>query len=191
MKMTSIEKRFVNGPARRAVIAAHVTTLLEQVPVAPDGRLLDVGCGVGAAACAVADRWGLQVVGVDIDPAQIEAARGSTKLPNLSFEVMDATDLKFSDGEFDIVVSSMATHHVPRWETALAEMARVLRPGGYLAYIDFVFPQWLSRAGRVFGPLMALPSSRGIESLTARAGLVKSYQHRSGMQLHAVFRKTS
>jgi SAM-dependent methyltransferase len=189
MKMTSIEKHFVNGPARTRAVAREVSELLERIPVVPGSRLLDVGCGVGSAACAIAERGDLEVVGVDVDQAQIAAAQAAATRPNLRFLAMDATALTFRDAEFDIVASSMATHHIQRWERALSEMARVLRPGGYLIYIDLTFPDWLSRGGRLLGPLMSFPSIRRVESFAGRMRLAKIHQHRRGMQLHAIYRK--
>jgi ubiquinone/menaquinone biosynthesis C-methylase UbiE len=62
---------------------------------------------------------------------------------------MDATRLRFHDAEFHIVASSVATHHIPGWERAFSEMVRVLRPGGFLIYADFMFPSWLNSAGRL------------------------------------------
>lgn len=190
MKMTTVEKRFVNGQARTAAVAREVMALLEQIPVAEGWRLLDVGCGVGSAACAIAQRWGVEAVAVDIDPEQIVAANAATSLPNVRFLAMDATALDFPDDEFDVVVSSMATHHIRQWDRALSEMARVLRPGGYLAYIDFMFPHWLARAGRVLGPLMTLPSAKAFDSFAARTGLAKTYHRRSGVRLHTICQKS-
>ncbi|HXY37709.1 MAG TPA: hypothetical protein VEI07_26020, partial [Planctomycetaceae bacterium] len=53
-------------------------------------------------------------------------------------------------------------------------MARVLRPGGYLIYVDLTFPHWLSRAGRLLGPLMSFPSIKGFESFAAREACRRS-----------------
>lgn len=70
------------------------------IPVVRGWRLLDVGCGVGSAACAIAQRGDLEVVGVDIDPAQIAAAKATMSRSNLQFLAMDATALKFGDAVF-------------------------------------------------------------------------------------------
>ena len=101
-----------------------------RIDVTAAQRYLDVGCGVGAAACEIAAKYGLDVTGIDVDPGQIAAARAAH--PHLRFMVMDATKLQFHDAAFDIVATSMTTHHMPGWERAFSEMIRVLRPGGYL-----------------------------------------------------------
>jgi ubiquinone/menaquinone biosynthesis C-methylase UbiE len=54
------------------------------------------------------------------------------------FVVADATRLPFADCEFDLVHTAKTTHHIRDWPQALAEMVRVLRPGGHLIYRDFV-----------------------------------------------------
>ncbi len=132
MRMTAVEKLFVNSPGHAAGVAGHAESLLDRIEVQPGWRYLDVGCGVGATARRVAETRSLSVVGVDIDPEQIEAARASGALSNLQFEVMDATGLAFGDEEFDIVATSKTTHYIPSYERALVEMVRVLRPGGVL-----------------------------------------------------------
>ena len=62
-----------------------------------------------------------------------------------SVEEADATALSFPDARFDTVISFIMLHHVIDWERAIAEMARVLRPGGIVAGYDLV-ESWMSRA---------------------------------------------
>ena len=172
MRMTALEKYFVNSPSHTRTVAGRAQQLLGCINHQAGWRYLDVGCGVGAAACEIAGASNLEVTGVDIDPKQIEAASAGPARPNLHFRVMDATRLDFPDGQFDIVASSMATHHIPDWERALAEMVRVLRTGGYLIYSDHLFSPWLARIIRLFR-LMGFPSTTALESLAAKAGLVR------------------
>ena len=187
MRMIAIEKHFVNSPRHTLEVAHHAQQLLDQIDIKPSWRYLDVGCGVGAAACEIARRSGLDVTGIDVDPAQIEAARTGSAQPKLHFMVMDATKLQFQDAEFNIVASSMATHHIPRWESALSEMIRVLRPGGYLVYSDFMFPSWLAEVGRRLVPFVGMPWRKRVESLTSTAALTEVYESRSGLRLDFVW----
>jgi ubiquinone/menaquinone biosynthesis C-methylase UbiE len=55
---------------------------------------------------------------------------------------------RFDDAEFDIVATNKTTHHIPEWKAVLAEIVRVLKPGGYFIYGDLVVPSWLARLGR-------------------------------------------
>lgn len=106
----------------------------------PGDRVLDVGCSGGylARLLAAPVTPGGQVTGVDPSPPAITYARRRAP-ENCSFTVGVAQDLRLPDGSFDVVTSTLALHHVPEPErpAALAEMYRVLRPGGLLLVADF------------------------------------------------------
>jgi ubiquinone/menaquinone biosynthesis C-methylase UbiE len=141
MKMTPVEKRFVNSARHSSRVATRAVGQVSTADPRPGLRLLDVGCGNGAATIGLAQQLGLEAVGVDIDPGQTEAATTAAQgLSAVRFQTADATRLPFADGEFDLVYSSKTTHHVPEWSRALSEMVRVLKPGGRLIYFDFVAP---------------------------------------------------
>ncbi len=145
MRMTGIEKRFVNDIGHSRSVAQAAARRLRSLPVQPGWSCLDVGCGNGAAALFVAETFGVRVVGVDVDPQQIELARAAAgDRTDAVFMTADATRLPFENERFDIVATSKATHHVPQWSSALAEMRRVLKPQGYLVYGDLKLPSWLA-----------------------------------------------
>ena len=147
MRMTGIEKRFVNSIGHSRSVADEAVRRLSHVPVERGWSYLDVGCGNGAATLRVADTFGVRVVGVDVDPQQIALARTAAgDRTDVLFMTADATRLPFEDGRFDIAATNKATHHVPRWSSALAEMRRVLKPHGYLVYADLKAPSWLAWA---------------------------------------------
>ncbi len=106
---------------------------------APGRRILDVGCGLGDDAAALAGLVapGGTVVGVDGSRAMIEAARGRHGgVEGLSFEVADAAALPFDDASFDACRVDRVLQHVADPAPAVREMARVLRPGGVLVAYD-------------------------------------------------------
>jgi ubiquinone/menaquinone biosynthesis C-methylase UbiE len=141
MKMSLVEKRFVNSPRHSNRVAKRAVGQVSTADPRPGLRLLDVGCGNGAATIELAEKLGLDAVGVDIDPSQIDAAATTANgLSSVHFRTADAIRLPFADGEFDLVYSSKTTHHIPEWSRALSEMVRVLKPGGRLVYSDFVAP---------------------------------------------------
>ena len=145
MRMTRIEKRFVNGNGHSRRVAEEAVRRLRQVPVHGSWSYLDVGCGNGAAALLVADTFGVRAVGVDVDPQQIALARTAAgDRTDVRFLTADATCLPFEDGQFDIVATNKTTHHLTRWSSALVEMRRVLKPHGYLVYADLKAPSWLA-----------------------------------------------
>lgn len=115
--------------------------ILDHLRLQPSAQVLDAGCGVGTDAFEIANRLGPggHVTAVDISTSLIaEASRRAAgrNLP-ISFEVGDAQALRFPDHAFDAVRTERMLMHVPDPEQALAEMARVLRPGGRMAVHDF------------------------------------------------------
>jgi SAM-dependent methyltransferase len=99
------------------------------------GRVLEVGCGPGRLSAALAAR-GLEVNGLDLDPAMIDRARSNARAADLpadlvpTYTVGDVASLPFPDATFDVVVSTLSMHHWDDREAGLAEIGRVLRPGG-------------------------------------------------------------
>lgn len=97
-------------------------------------RVLDVGCGTGHLSRAIVERSEpSEVRAVDLAPAYIEHAQKHTVHPRVHFEVGDACALKFADRGFDRALSLLVLHFVPRPERAIAEMRRVVKPGGVVA----------------------------------------------------------
>lgn len=94
--------------------------------------VLDLCCGNGEDGFLIAEGGAERVVGVDISGTSIENCRRGAKargLANIEHEVMDAENLEFESGSFDVITEYGAMHHVDL-EKAYAEMARVLRPDG-------------------------------------------------------------
>ena len=98
-------------------------------------RILDVGCGSGGLARLLAEE-GAEVTGIDPNPQALTAAR--TLAPAARFEEASAEALPFEDAAFDVVLVVNALHHVPldAMDRALAEAARVARPGGWLIVLE-------------------------------------------------------
>ena len=120
---------------------AMAQTLAACAPTA-ECAVLDVACGPGILACALA-RQARHVVGIDITPAMIGQARArqqSEGLANLQWHVGDARALPFADGVFDLVTTRYSFHHMPQPALALAEMQRVCQPGGRIVVIDATPP---------------------------------------------------
>jgi SAM-dependent methyltransferase len=138
--------------------------LLGSIPWTGTGRVLDVGCGRGLLLVGAARRLenGL-AVGVDIWRARDQAGNyPGAVLLNAAAEGVadrvavvtgDARALPFADGAFDVVVTGLVLHNIDRrgQEAALAELVRVLRPGGYVAIFDIVRGPGYARALRAHG----------------------------------------
>lgn len=105
----------------------------------PDGaHVLDVGCGTGPQSRTLAAWPGVgEVVGVDqLEPFLERARELAVDIPNVSFQQADARKLPFEDASFDVVVLHTLLTHVPGAEDVLADVHRVLRPGGQVAIYD-------------------------------------------------------
>ncbi|MBV2360623.1 class I SAM-dependent methyltransferase [Thalassococcus sp. CAU 1522] len=123
-----------DGATAQATVQS-IPMLLHMVHVYPGAQLLDVGCGPGYLAGAAA-ALGAQVTGVDFADDMVAAAHA--RFPGLRFDSGDALSLPYADASFDIVASNIVLFHVTDPARAIAEAARVLRPGG-----RFAFSQWL------------------------------------------------
>lgn len=109
-------------------------------------RVLDVGCGTGSLTFSLpasADVAG--VVGIDPTEAFIAAARARNTDPRITFDLGDARALPYADASFDRAYSSLVLHFVPDAARAVAEMQRVVRPGGIV-----VAAVWDNYGGQLF-----------------------------------------
>ena len=107
---------------------------VDWLDVRPDSRWLDVGCGSGALTeTLLAHAAPAAVVGVDTSAAYVAYAAGRLRDPRASFAVGDAQALDHPDASFDAVASSLVLNFLPDPGRGVAEMARVVRPGGVVA----------------------------------------------------------
>ena len=112
----------------------------ERLGLAPGGSLLDVGCGRGEVACALAPRVapGGRVLGLDASETMLTDARqraGRVGV-DVEFRIGDALAIDEPDASFDAARSERMLQWVPEPGTAVAELSRVVRPGGRLCLID-------------------------------------------------------
>lgn len=108
----------------------EVRWMLRRLDLGPEDAVLDVGCAFGVWTHHVGRRV-RRAAGVDPDASAVEHGRRS--YPGIDLRVADGRALPFADGEFDKVVFISTLEHIERPEAVLAEIARVLRPGGRLA----------------------------------------------------------
>ena len=110
---------------------------VKAIDAKPGDRVLDVACGTGTSTAALAKR-GARVVGIDFSTGMIAEAK--RRHPELEFIEGDAQALPFGDDEFDAVTVSFGLRNFAAPDVALAEMYRVLRPGGRLVITEFSTP---------------------------------------------------
>ncbi|HEY2916151.1 MAG TPA: class I SAM-dependent methyltransferase [Candidatus Limnocylindrales bacterium] len=109
----------------------------------PGAAVLDAGCGPGEVLVRLAGLApSLRLTGLDVDAPMIDRARAKARRAGVSptLVVGDATAMPFEDGSFDLVVSSFAVHHWPDPNAGLAEVMRVLKPGGRAIIWDVTAP---------------------------------------------------
>jgi SAM-dependent methyltransferase len=104
---------------------------LEAVAEGRPGRVLEVGCGQGWASEWIKEELGAEVVAVDQSERMVEL----TRRRGVDARVGDVQDLPFEDESFDAVLAAWMLYHVPDLDSGLAELARVLRPGGRLVAV--------------------------------------------------------
>lgn len=116
--------RYADGPDAREVA-------FQAVAEAAPRRVLEVGAGPGELAELVQRELNAEVVAVDISERLVELARSR----GVDARVGDVQELPFADGEFDCAIAAWMLYHVPDVDRGLAELARVLRPGGRLVAV--------------------------------------------------------
>jgi SAM-dependent methyltransferase len=142
MKMTRMEKRFVNRKKKSDRNIQKLELAFEYIDKEPIKIVLELGCGIGFVSHYLAQTYNWQVFGTDYDAEQIQIANKlQPKIDHLSFQVEDAAQLSFDNSTVDLVVSQNVFHHIPNWQNAIKEIARVLSPGGYFVWLDLSFPQ--------------------------------------------------
>jgi SAM-dependent methyltransferase len=116
--------RFAEGPDAREVAFAAVAEV-------QPARVLEVGCGAGEFAERLLRELEADVIAIDQSERMVELTRAR----GVDARVGDVQELPFADGQFDCAVAAWMLYHVPDLDRALAELARVLRPGGRLVAV--------------------------------------------------------
>src|SRR5438477_2758816 len=126
------------GPAAR---------LLKHAGIHAGQRVLDVACGTGVVAITAA-RAGARVTGLDLTPELLARARDNARVAEVEIDWHegDVEQLPFGDAAFDVVVSQYGHMFAPRPDVAVAEMLRVLKPGGTIAFSTWPTELLVARA---------------------------------------------
>lgn len=136
-------------------------------------KVLDVGCGVGALHPLLSP-YCSELHGIDVSAPCVEQARRQN--PGVRYAAYDGAKLPYADGQFDMALTVCVLHHVPPAERAafVAEMARVVRPGGLTCVIEHNPLNPLTRLSVMRCPFDAdavLSSRRETEALMSRSGV--------------------
>ena len=177
--------------------------LVEMLKLAGDEAALDIACGTGDIAFAIARRLNSgRVTGLDITAGMLDIAerkRRERQIANVGFHRADIMHMPFADETFDCVTGGYALRNVPDVAAALIEIKRVLKPGGRFLSLDFGHPQnklyrwaylrYLIVIGSAVGiamhgdadtyryipeTLKLYPGQRGVQELMNRAGFIET-----------------
>jgi demethylmenaquinone methyltransferase/2-methoxy-6-polyprenyl-1,4-benzoquinol methylase len=181
-------------------------TLIDLARVRPGTRALDLAAGTGDIAFGLAAR-GARVAALDITHRMLQIAagkrasfvRGSSPPGDVTFVTGDMMALPFGDGAFDLVTTGYGIRNVPDIERAIAEIRRVLRPGGLLLSLDFdrpanslvraIYLGYLTVVGSALGwvlhrdpdtyryipeSIRRYPGAAGVAAMLGRAGFADS-----------------
>lgn len=158
------------------VVAENLQTSAEQflarIPIERGSRVLDVACGTGQVAFPAFDA-GAHVTGIDIVPDLIQQACNRAAVENkaIRFDVGDAEDLPYQDGEFDLVITLIGAMFAPRPDVAASELVRVTRPGGRIVMGNWTVEGFIGQMFKTVSkyvppsPLMEPPIKWGQEEV--------------------------
>lgn len=118
-----------------AITTPCAAKLVKRASVRAGQRVLDVACGTGVVSVSAA-RLGARVTGLDLTPELLARARENARIASVEVDWHegDVENLPFGDAAFDVVLSEFGHIFAPRPEVAIAEMLRVLKPGGTIAF---------------------------------------------------------
>jgi demethylmenaquinone methyltransferase/2-methoxy-6-polyprenyl-1,4-benzoquinol methylase len=123
--------------------------LVSRIEAEPEDRVLDVACGTAAVSIELVHRYRCQVVGVDQSAEMLAAGRARIQTAGLEHRIelreARAEELPFEDASFDALSFTYLLRYVDGLTATMRELARVVRPGGRIAMLDFFVPAGLAR----------------------------------------------
>jgi ubiquinone/menaquinone biosynthesis C-methylase UbiE len=144
MKLNSIERLVVNNPLRLAGQFLEMQWFNRRLPVSQGARILEIGCGRGAGAQLIIEKFSPDLLCLmDLDIQMISKAKNliaTIKENNIGYLNAGATFLPFNPETFDAIFGFGFLHHVMEWQRSIKEIARVLRPGGSY-YLEELYPE--------------------------------------------------
>ncbi|MCI0463523.1 MAG: class I SAM-dependent methyltransferase [Gemmataceae bacterium] len=133
------EAAYRGNPLQDRLNAVVLDRILACVRPPRDALFLDAGCGVGYHTLAIARR-GYRCAGIDISESILEQAERNLACAGLacrvSFRSESLEDLSFAEDTFDVIHCRGVLMHIPDWERALAQLCRVLKPGGKIVVLE-------------------------------------------------------
>ena len=151
--LNAAETLLVNNPMRALVQRYYEVPLLRKLGGSLEGaRILEAGCGRGTGVQILLEQFGVaKICAIDVDPRQIRRAKrrlASHRRGRVALAAGSVEQLPYPNECFDAVFDFGMLHHVPLWQAAVAEIRRVLKPGGRLFFEEVTraaLNRWLHR----------------------------------------------
>lgn len=162
MKLNFIEYVAMNTKLRayyQRKVEARILRELSDLPIAK--KILEIGCGNGYGTFLIQKLFKpAEINAVDIDPRMIKRARKNAQkrnLLNVTYQEASVTELPFESEMFDAILNFAIIHHIPNWEDAIKECARVLKKGGQFISEDLSLETWKAFYGKICKHLLDHP----------------------------------
>ena len=144
MKMSKIEKKFINSKRHAKKNFEVIEELFKIIELSSINNVLEIGCGVGVVSEHLNNIYKMNVIGTDVDPKQIKIAKIFNKEnKSLKYIEADATELPFENDTFDLILTLWVLHHIRDWRKVLEEIKRVLKPMGTIFIYDLEYSKKL------------------------------------------------
>ncbi len=143
MKVSWLERLWVNSPVRQFVQLQEARFFRKIGTLPPGGKCLEIGCGCGVGARIISRSFvpaSIHALDIDLDMLRTAKKRGTT-WENVPMHLLagDAQELPFPDRSFDAVFNYGIIHHLENWQKGVTEIARVLKDGG-MFFFEEIYP---------------------------------------------------
>lgn len=151
MKMNQFEYFLMTFDLGRQAYLKGIVRKLQQISqLAPDKKILEIGCGNGIGTRLILDTFKpSEFIATEYDESLVEVAKMKVNGTKIIVEAGNAADLRFQDGEFDAVIGLSVIHHIPNWRDSLDELHRVIKPGGLLIIKELSIETFETPFGRI------------------------------------------
>jgi len=175
MKVSWLERLWVNSPVRRFVQLLETRFFRRMGLLSPGGKCLEIGCGCGVGAQIISRSFApasIHALDIDVDMLRAAKRKGTTwKNVPLHLLVGDAQELPFPDRSFDAVFNYGIVHHLENWQKGITEIARVLKDDGVFFFEEIYPPLY---ANLLFRRILAHPRENRFYGPQYRAALGES-----------------
>ena len=159
MRLNKFEFFLMNNPIRNLIQRyLEIKRLRRFSSLPPNKTILEIGCGSGNGSKSIKKHFQTKrIYAIDLDERMINIAKRRNADDSITFEVQDATNLKYKNGSFDAVFVLGVLHHLPNWKDCLKELKRVLKSKGQLIIEDLSIETFSTPFGKLMKKLLDHP----------------------------------